>query len=631
MIRPAATGRGFLRRFLIVLAATMPAANAQAANDAGESVGAGIAGTATSSAAGDDDDLDWDTASGSIERLPSGWRRVLTIGDASLYRQAFDAQRMGEFRRADRLLADIADKRLMGFVLAQRHLHAKSGRTPYRDLTDWLEKYADHPDADRIHALALRRKPDGARAPGKSGLRLWRGVFIDEAYPNQWLERMRGWVQGRPDRGRAMALAGRMQNELGRLAPTRAHALLEQQDVGAVFNQTAYDEAAAHIANAYFVAGKIDDAHDLAASAARRSGALVPQAGWIAGLASWRLGMFAEAAGHFRSAALSEQATPWQQSAAAFWAARSYLRVGDGDGVTVMLRQGAHHQRTFYGLLARHLLGLDPAFDWRKPPLDDAVRDRLSHEPPVARALALIEAGQRVQAERQLRYAYSLIAADLRPALLSLALDLDMAGLAMRLAGARAAETGERFDAALYPVPAWHPEDGYRIDRALIYAVVRQESRFNALAKSSAGARGLMQLMPRTASGVAGQRDLQGRARDRLYDPGFNLKLGQRYLERLIASDDIEGNLFLVAAAYNGGSGNLRRWRRNMADLEDPLLFIESIPAPETRAFVERVLVNYWIYRARFGQKSPSLDALAEGRWPLYHPLDDTRAALDRP
>ncbi|MEL0110223.1 MAG: hypothetical protein VW835_00685, partial [Rickettsiales bacterium] len=80
-----------------------------------------------------------------------------------------------------------------------------------------------------------------------------------------------------------------------------------------------------------------------------------------------------------------------------------------------------------------------------------------------------------------------------------------------------------------------------------------------------------------------------------------------------------------VVFAYNGGPGNLKKWRRNSEYQNDPLLFIESIPSRETRVFVERVLTNLWIYRFRLGQPAPSLDAVAAGTWPRYSRLDSTQ------
>ena len=90
----------------------------------------------------------------------------------------------------------------------------------------------------------------------------------------------------------------------------------------------------------------------------------------------------------------------------------------------------------------------------------------------------------------------------------------------------------------------------------------------------------------------------------------------------------ILGGLFLMAAAWNGGPGNLNKWRKKTDDLNDPLFFIESIPSRETRNFIEKVLSNLWVYRNRLGQSAPSLDAIAEGRWPVYTPLGQDTAEV---
>jgi len=74
--------------------------------------------------------------------------------------------------------------------------------------------------------------------------------------------------------------------------------------------------------------------------------------------------------------------------------------------------------------------------------------------------------------------------------------------------------------------------------------------------------------------------------------------------------------------AYNGGPGNLSRWLRNSDYRDDPLLFIESIPAPEPRGYIERVLTHFWIYRDRLGQDAPSLGRAATGEWPVYQSLE---------
>ena len=202
----------------------------------------------------------------------------------------------------------------------------------------------------------------------------------------------------------------------------------------------------------------------------------------------------------------------------------------------------------------------------------------------------------------------------------------DAAGLpSLALAAAKRLEArgGVAPVSGLYPLPRWRPPGGFRLDRALLYAFMRQESAFKVRAKSRSGARGLMQLMPGTAGFIARTR-FRGRKRNQLFDPELNLTLGQKYLRYLIAHDAVQGDMFLLAIAYNGGPGNLAKWQRKVSKVSvDPLMFIESIPARETRQFVERVLANLWGYRERLNQPAPSLDAIAAGERPIYKSVDD--------
>jgi soluble lytic murein transglycosylase-like protein len=98
----------------------------------------------------------------------------------------------------------------------------------------------------------------------------------------------------------------------------------------------------------------------------------------------------------------------------------------------------------------------------------------------------------------------------------------------------------------------------------------------------------------------------------------------------LLALKSINGDLLQMLVAYNAGPGNMIKWRRLSGSEQDPLLFVESIPARETRHYVERVLTYYWIYQERLGQATTSLDALASGAWPTYtSPPKATTAAAN--
>jgi len=115
--------------------------------------------------------------------------------------------------------------------------------------------------------------------------------------------------------------------------------------------------------------------------------------------------------------------------------------------------------------------------------------------------------------------------------------------------------------AALYPLPSWQPANGYTVDRALVYSIMRAESAFDPSVESHAGAQGLMQVMPETARDIAARGVLQPPQADDLFEPETSIQFGQAYLEYLLQWSPIGTNLIYVAAAYNAGPGRVTRWR----------------------------------------------------------------------
>ena len=176
-------------------------------------------------------------------------------------------------------------------------------------------------------------------------------------------------------------------------------------------------------------------------------------------------------------------------------------------------------------------------------------------------------------------------------------------------------EGGWFYDEAAYPLPNWKPQNGWKVDKAFVWALVRQESAFFPKANSRAGAKGLMQLMPATAFHITKNPRIK-KDNSILFKSDYNLMLGQQYVAYLAEKPFINKNMFFVITAYNAGPGNLHKWLKRVQYNNDPLLFIEVIPARETRIYIERVMANYWMYEARFGRKHKSLDALLKGQWP---------------
>ena len=299
------------------------------------------------------------------------------------------------------------------------------------------------------------------------------------------------------------------------------------------------------------------------------------------------------------------------------------------DRVSRWLKMAAGQPRSFYGIIARRWLGEKSPFDWQPPVLTRERLQRVTTEKPGRRALALLEAGLNVRAGRELRFLAGSKNTELTQSLIALADKLSLPMVSYRAGAALIGNSATLPAVALYPLPEWKPREGFRVDRALIFAFMRQESAFNVRARSSVGARGLMQLMPATASFIA-QRRFHGKQRNKLYDPALNTSLGQKYILHLLENNHIDGDLLLLAAAYNGGPGNLKKWQRRArkGEYTDALMFIESIPARETRIFIERVLSNLWMYRERLGEPAPSLDALAAGERPVYIAVDGSNGSV---
>lgn len=346
-----------------------------------------------------------------------------------------------------------------------------------------------------------------------------------------------------------------------------------------------------------------------------RGGRISADGAWAAGLAAWRSGNYAAAAGSFETAA-TQGRSPWFTAGGAFWAARAHLFAKQPDEVTRWLKVAADAPETFYGLLARRILGLPMPFHWDLNDADQAAVAAVNATSDGQAAAAFIAAGDYERAERLLRGLAAEGRSSLAHGVMVVAESAGMADLAFRLGRALASD-GVEFARAAYPVPRWRPEGGFSTDRALVYALMRQESNFNPGAVSRAGARGVMQLMPATARFVARTTGFPGGAAQ-YRRPEVSIALGERYLELLLADDSVGPDLFLLTAAWNGGPANVERWRRDPQAYDDPLLFIETIPFGETRGFIEHVLANLWIYRHRLGVDSPSLDSLAAGQWPNW-------------
>lgn len=349
---------------------------------------------------------------------------------------------------------------------------------------------------------------------------------------------------------------------------------------------------------------------------------------WFLGLKAWRGGNFAQAAQQFAEATTKKELSDWQKSAAYFWLYRAHAALHDEQKANSALSAAASYPLTFYGMIAQNIAGGTLRLMASSPYVDERLRTHNA----VLRAKALSQIGQTALAERELRTLFKQLQAKDRASLITLASEMNLPNLQVRLSRLPELSDEERIFAN-YPMPQWLAAEQLRVDNALLLAISRQESSFSAEARSHAGAAGLMQLMPKTANYIFNKSSesvvasISGSDVDKeiasktllasdLSDPKTNLLLGQEYVQYLARKPFIGSSIIHILSSYNAGPGIVYSWNKTATNITDPLLYIESIPYTETRHYVMQVLANYWAYQSLMGQNTDSLTAITRGQWP---------------
>ena len=350
-------------------------------------------------------------------------------------------------------------------------------------------------------------------------------------------------------------------------------------------------------------------------------------AGWIA---LTRMHDAALADQHF--AALEKiGASPITQGRANYWRGRAKEAAGDAAGARAEYVLGARFTTTFYGQLAAAkagqaelVLAKDP-----QPTADDRARFEALEIIQAARMAATAGLGNLVDL-------FVITAADTLPNDVDCALLVDLArsygeqDLSMR-AVRLCAQRGFILPERGYPLRA--PPASASVEPAMVLGIVRQESGFDPHVRSGAGARGMMQLMPKTAK-ILARREGIGFSPARLDEADYNMSLGTHFLGSLV--NQFSGSYLMAAAAYNAGPGRPTQWVASCGDPRtssaDPIDYIECIPISETRNYVMRVLEGMQVYRARLnGGRAPLALAadLKRGGYGQAVQMASTGASID--
>ncbi len=295
--------------------------------------------------------------------------------------------------------------------------------------------------------------------------------------------------------------------------------------------------------------------------------------------------------------------TPISLGRAGYWRGRALDALGRAQEAMAAYREGAVHQTSFYGLLASEKAGIPLDSGLNGPQKGAPWRSTGLAQSDLREAVMLLRsAGLDYDAERFLGHMVETAGIEDIHSLGRMVEETGDPHLQVMLGKAAAARgiVLERHYYALHPLV----DMSLPIATEMVLAIARRESEFDPSVTSHVGARGLMQLMPRTALEMAGKLGDSAGTSGRLGQWQFNAKLGAAYLAQL--AEDFGGNVMLMSVGYNAGPTRAKRWSEQFGDPRsgtvDPIDWVEHIPFRETRNYVQRVAESLPIYRARLGR-----------------------------
>ncbi len=485
--------------------------------------------------------------------------RILDSDDERTYRELFAALDDGKLKEAEALAADVKDGTLLGTAQAMFLLHPRNPNVKFADVAGWLKTYGALPQAQDVYKKALSLRVAGDEVlPQPAVVKPSNRASSQKTFMADVLE----WKKPRTFVAEAAWRAGKFDEVLEKLA-----------DVDVTEHASA---------ETYYLL-------------------------WIKGLAAYAVEDYATAAHSFMNVAKSDLAQA-NRTAAAFWAARSFEKSLQTEQANLYYEQAAVNVHSYYGMLAlaRKAGSEQAVLDvWQEPRLSSQHIAQLKQDSAGARALALLQIGEKELATKELQSISD------KPGLQDALEALSASAELPMMIQPRGSKQANR-----YPLMPWRPANGFISDPSLVMAIAWNESKFNPKAQNPSGARGIMQIMPDTAEHI-----MPGSSGG-LMNAQANVALGDLYIHKLAGMNGIDGNLLLLIAGYNCGPGKVMQLyadaQRNSVAAKDPLLFIETLPLKETRDYVQKVLATYASYRLRLNKPLGAMASLSRGEWPSY-------------
>lgn len=538
---------------------------------------------------------------------------VLSDSDASLYTQIFMLQGADKISVAQKLEHQISDPLLMNEVLYQRFF-SKSYHTKGSEISAWMENYYDMPGAVRVEKLSKIKKVKVK--PSKVPSMLSGGLSIENAQSETWTAKQyTGAIDKKITQFKKAIRSG---------GTKTARNILEDKKFKQKLTTSDYGRLAGRLAYIYYTNAE----YELAKSWGKISANAKSEYGlWTMGLLAFKEENYADSEKYFSEILDLKQINNARKTEAAFWAGRAADYNENSDAARKYWKIAAAYPMAFYGALSATMLGEVPEYEFFEQEYTEEDVDELRQDRYGKIALALLQVEKKDRAEQYLKYMITSRVSDRTlHAINSIATAYGLPRVSILASGVIRDRGILEIDddiiyTAQYPLPDWEPMGGWSIDRALLLAITKQESGFRTGATSNAGANGLMQIMPGTAKLVARANKVKMSDID-MSNPEHNMFLGQQYIVDLLSNPNVNNNIIKMLIAYNAGIGNLIKFEKVFVT-DDPLLYIESFPAYETRNYIKRVMANLWLYRARLNQPLTTLKVLGDSQWPLYNSEDE--------
>ncbi|PPR24655.1 MAG: Soluble lytic murein transglycosylase [Alphaproteobacteria bacterium MarineAlpha9_Bin4] len=541
---------------------------------------------------------------------------ILTELDKKLYLEINELMINGKWEEAKKKTKLLKNKVLLGYIDYDKLMHPNKYRSSYNELFDWLETYNDYPVVMQRRVYNLMRKRTEQNKQKSSIKKPVYGRYL------------RGY--GENNKRYANEIVKKKRNNKIYINDNISNLIISQEFKKLLKYYNFQDKSKIEIiyylqkdAEKNFHAGFLTKSFKTYKFLINEIKIENPKIIFKAGINAFRLKNYNASAKLFEKCNFlikksANEYSPKLKSACLYWQAKISSKQEIKNSLYL---QASKFNRTMYGQLAIEKLNKKDGFVWdrqSKKRLKNNKKISITNLTSFHRLIALSELKFYDKADLEMRNLYSKIERNKSNSKLLLHLSeyLDLAAVQIRLGESFFNKDYSLFMRGMYPTPEWSLEEGFIFDKAFIYAIIRRESAFNFRAKSSKGARGLMQLMPRTASKIQKDHRLRYGNKHKLYSLNLNLELGQKLLKELLKNPTTKNSILNTLIAYNAGITRVKKWNKNIRE-SDPLAFVESIPIKETRMFVKYILTDLWIYRDKLGQNKITRSMLANDKWPI--------------